>query len=400
MLSSTDYDSLVRSVRPQLVRYAGRLVGETDAEDVVQLVLAKAASALATFRGEASPRTWLFRIATNSAHDWNRARRGIVKETLESVSAEQDGALGVDDASQERRLVREEMSQCVGAVLGRLPESYQVVLALSDCEELSDREVAEVLGLTVGAAKIRLHRARAKMKEELESSCSFYHDAENVLCCDKKQKSTANAYHCVRETRQQDQSRSPDGKSENPNEEPTMSIVESLPIKQQHLIGVGAAMAAGCQPCTTSYVTAAKTEGACERGVRFAIEQGLKGRQTATTAMSEFASGAFAQPELEENFRAERALLGALIEVAAAVAGNAASSLKSRIDQARSLGATDGQLRTAVRIAEKAKRGAENAMATVLATVLGDMTDAAGTPCCAERSADAATGPCACGSQS
>ncbi len=415
MTSPLEFDALVRAVRPQLVRYVTRLVGEADAEDVVQLVLSNAAAALAGFRGEASPRTWLFRIATNASHDWNRARRGVAREPLELVEETAELGAGTGEPSQERRLLREEMSQCVGEVLRRLPESYQVVLALSDCEDLSDREVAAVLGATLGATKIRLHRARTKMKEELEGACSFYRDGENTLCCDRKENSTPGAYPSDGEARLQDGRRTSGG-SDTQKETSVMSPVEPLPLKQRHLIGVGAAIAAGCQPCTTSYVAAAQAEGACERGVRFAIEQGLGGRASATNGMADFAAAAFAQPELDAAFRDERALLGALIGVAAAVASNAAASLQQRLEAARALGATDGQLRTAVRLAEGAKRGAENAVMAVLSSALGDAVEGEPTssPCCAgqanegattnpssaTRSAPSTTGaaqPCACG---
>jgi len=186
MISAFDFDSMARAIRPELHRYVSRFVGAADAEDVVQLTLSNAALALPNFRGDASPRSWLFRIATNAAHDWNRARRGFVQEPLEFGSKEGESSLGADDPSQERRLLREEMSHCVDEVLRKLPESYQSVLALSDSDELSDREVAEVLEMTVGATKIRLHRARTKLKEALECTCTFYRDAENTLCCDRK----------------------------------------------------------------------------------------------------------------------------------------------------------------------------------------------------------------------
>jgi RNA polymerase sigma-70 factor, ECF subfamily len=408
MTSSFDFDTMVRSTRPQLVRYVGRLVGEADAEDVVQIVLSKAASALSAFRGDASPRTWLFRIATNAAHDWNRAHRGAAEEPLELANEEDEGTLGSEEASQERRLVREEMSQCVAEVLRRLPESYQVVLALSDCEELSDREVAEVLGASVGTAKIRLHRARAKMKEALERACCFYHDAENILSCERKEKSAQTAYRSDEAPRLQIASHIAVGDPLILNEESTMTTVDTLPIKQRHLIGVGAAIAAGCKPCASSYAAAAQTEGACGRGVRFAIEKGLEGRNASTVDISAFATETFAHPQLDAAFRSERALLGALIDVAAAIATNAAASLKSRIDAARSLGATDNHLRTAARIAQTAKQGAENAVATALRAALGNAIEAETASCCGssfsatttraenEQGGNHATGQCAC----
>jgi len=161
-----------------------------------------------------------------------------------------------------------------------------------------------------------------------------------------------------------------------------MNTIDTLPVKQRHLIGVGAAIAAGCQPCTSSYVKAAKAEGACERGVRFAIERGLEGRDNATFVMSGFADESFAQPDLDAAFRSDRAMLGALIHVAAAIASNAASSLKSRIDAARALGATDNHIRTAARIAETAKRGAESATTAALNAALGLAVEAEPASCC------------------
>ena len=172
------------------------------------------------------------------------------------------------------------------------------------------------------------------------------------------------------------------GNSETLNEEPKMNTIDTLPVKQRHLIGVGAAIAAGCQPCTASYVTAAKAEGACERGVRFAIERGLEGRDSATVDISGFANESYAQPELDATFRSDRAMLGALIQVAAAIASNAASSLKSRIDAARALGATDSHIRTAAKIAETAKRGAESATMTALNAALGLPVEAESASCC------------------
>lgn len=410
MITPTEFDSLTRSTRNDLVRYATRLVGDANAEDVVQLVLSKAALALTEFRGEASPRTWLFRIATNTAHDWNRAHSKVRVAPLDSDQEEFDFDFATVDASQERRLVREEMSQCVGEVLRTLPENYQDILALSDCDELTDREVADILGTTLGATKIRLHRARAKLKEALEGTCSFYRDTENTLCCDRKEKVTESAYPLTADARRKDSHRTGCGSTEHLKDETAMKTTETLPIKQRHLIGVGAAVAAGCKPCTQSYVTAAHSEGACERGVRFAIEHGLMGRDEATSAITAFVDQTFPKPELDAAFRAERTKLGALIEVAAAVASNAASSLTQRISAARTLGANDQELRIAVRIGQTAKQGAEKAMTLALNAVFGETFDNTPAPCCekgiadpvapthTEQSAEPTTGPCACGS--
>jgi AhpD family alkylhydroperoxidase len=175
-------------------------------------------------------------------------------------------------------------------------------------------------------------------------------------------------------------------------------IVETLPTKQKHLIGVGAAVAAGCQPCTSSFVAAAHTAGACERGVRMAIEAGLKARNDAGDSMASFVDGAFAKPEVDAAFKAERKQLEALIAVAAALASNAASVLEARIHSARVLGATDEQIRLAGQIGVTARRGAEKEADAVLGRALGD--DGTSKPCCSGGPASAPSGasPCGCSS--
>lgn len=408
MTSNLEFDSIVRQVRPQLVRFMSRIVGDADSEDVVQLVLAKAHSALFDFRGDASPRTWLFRIATNAAHDWNRARGARTVEPIDETDECLLTSTVADAPSEERRLVREQMGQCVREILARLPESYQTVLALSDCEELSDREVAEVLGVTVGSAKIRLHRARTRLKQELEATCTFYHDAENTLCCDKKQESTESAYRSELEVRHQCGSQLTGDRQKNRHEEPAMTMTETLSPKQKHLIGVGAAIAAGCHPCTSSFASAAREQGACGRGVRLALEVGLSVREEANTACEQFANTTFERPEIDAALRAERAQLSALVGLAAAVASNAATSLPARIEAARATGATDDQIRTAVQIARTAKRGAEVQTEAALQSALGQsaqpnestLRSDAQTSCCeatAHSSVDAdSRSPCGC----
>jgi RNA polymerase sigma-70 factor (ECF subfamily) len=394
------FDELAAQNRGALVRYLGRLVGDGDAEDVAQIALAKAASAMDSFRGEASAKNWLFRIATNAALDWLRSR-GEEPLPLPGTDEEADaGAVAPgEDASQERRLLRQEMSTCVRGVLQRLPEGHRTILALSDCDELSDRDVAAVLGLTVGAAKIRLHRARARLKVELERECTFYRDPENVLCCDKKdapeendlapKNSSSDPYLPAPGLRHQVDGRTDRGPTENANKELDM-INETLTTKQKHLIGVGAAVAAGCQPCTSSFVAAAREAGACERGARHALEAGLRGRDAANTAMRTFADQGFPKPDLDEAFRAERKMLDALIGVAAALAANSASVVAGRVAEARKLGATDDQIRMAGQIALTARRGAEQSADAAFAKAIGD---GAKTGCC-EAGQDCATGGC------
>jgi RNA polymerase sigma-70 factor (ECF subfamily) len=406
--SPPEFESLAQACRPQLLRFVARMVGDGNAEDVVQVTLAKAALALATFRGEASPKSWLFRIATNAAHDWNRSHPGTTSAPLPEGDEEIPGEL-IGEADQERRLIREQMSDCVAGIFQRLPEHYQAALALGDCEDLSDRELADALGLTVGAAKIRLHRARKRLKQALEQNCQFYRDEDNVLCCDRKpgeipdlsgqKNNPAEAYRFNEGIRHQGESREV---GENQNQESPMAT-ETLPTKQKHLIGIGAAIAAGCQPCTTSFVAAAREAGACDRGVRLALTTGQRGRAAANAEMATFADHTFPNPAVDEAFRAERAQLLSLMEIAAAMAGNAATLLAPRIAAARKLGATDAQIHLASQIGLTARRGAEQATEEALAQALGQAvphgnTRANSSACgCGEKTSASPIAGCGCG---
>jgi RNA polymerase sigma-70 factor (ECF subfamily) len=92
-----------------------------------------------------------------------------------------DIGVDVDD-----RIVVDEMNTCIRGVIDSLPEDYRAALVLHDLEGLTAAEVAEVCHSSVATAKIRIHRARARLKKALEEECDFYHDSEDVFRCDRK----------------------------------------------------------------------------------------------------------------------------------------------------------------------------------------------------------------------
>ncbi|MGE5812835.1 MAG: RNA polymerase sigma factor, partial [Ignavibacteria bacterium] len=83
-------------------------------------------------------------------------------------------------------LIRREMNDCIRNFIEQLPTDYRTVLVLSELEGLKNIQIADILGTTLSIVKIRLHRARTKLKKELESHCSFYRDERNELACDLK----------------------------------------------------------------------------------------------------------------------------------------------------------------------------------------------------------------------
>jgi RNA polymerase sigma-70 factor (ECF subfamily) len=89
-------------------------------------------------------------------------------------------------ASTEQKVIRQEMNECIRQVIELLPDSYRSVIVLSELEGFKDNEIADVIGLSLEATKIRIHRARARLKNELTKTCVFYRDEQNEFACDRK----------------------------------------------------------------------------------------------------------------------------------------------------------------------------------------------------------------------
>jgi RNA polymerase sigma-70 factor, ECF subfamily len=187
-----DFGTLYASFHPRIFRYLTRLVGQSEAEDLTQEVFLRVDRGLPDFKGDSKLSTWIYRIATNVATDRIRSRSshegrfGKAIPLDEQLLANSVDLTGDKNPSLEKQAMREEMSACVQGYIDSLPEKYRVPVTLSEIGGLSNKEIAEALGVTVEAVKIRLHRGRAKLKEKLEAGCNFDRDEEDILVCDPK----------------------------------------------------------------------------------------------------------------------------------------------------------------------------------------------------------------------
>jgi RNA polymerase sigma-70 factor (ECF subfamily) len=93
---------------------------------------------------------------------------------------------GQQDSRIEQKIVRKEMSECVRQYIDKLPTDYKTVLILSEIEGFKNKEIANILQISLDNVKIRLHRARAGLKNELNDGCDFYHNDQGTLACDRK----------------------------------------------------------------------------------------------------------------------------------------------------------------------------------------------------------------------
>lgn len=183
----TDFDSIYLEYRPRIHRYLCSLCGEPHADDLTQEVFVKVNGGLDSFRGEASLSTWIYRIATNTAHDHAASSRRRQQNELQfgdNGSADDFADGNATDTDEE--FIRREMNACIRGIVDQLPENYRTVLVLSDFEYLSNADIARILDTSIEIVKIRLHRARAFLRKALECQCSFYHDGRNQLMCDRK----------------------------------------------------------------------------------------------------------------------------------------------------------------------------------------------------------------------
>jgi RNA polymerase sigma-70 factor, ECF subfamily len=184
--STVDFKAVHDHFRPRVLRFLTRLVGQSEAEDLTQSVMLKVHQGLPQFRGDASVSTWIYRIATNTALDKLRRR---IDQPLSETELEADGKDVPPEAraaSAETAAIREEMNACIRGFIERLPESYKTVMVLSELEGFKNGEIAAILEVSLDTVKIRLHRARERLRKELAAGCTLYRREDDELACDRK----------------------------------------------------------------------------------------------------------------------------------------------------------------------------------------------------------------------
>lgn len=183
-----DFAEIYREFQPKIYRHLCNQFGEADARDLTQSVFLKVSQSLDGFRGESSLNTWIYRIATNTARDYALSSCGRQKENEYQVDDDCSLDDFPDDSSgTEREYIRREMNACIRGVADQLPEHYRTVLLLSEFEELTNQEIADILNISIETVKIRLHRSRNALRKAMECQCSLYHDERNELMCDRKE---------------------------------------------------------------------------------------------------------------------------------------------------------------------------------------------------------------------
>lgn len=179
--------------RDRIHRYVFRLVrDEAEAEDLTQETFLRAHRQLETLQDSAALTVWLYRIATHVCYD--RFRQASYRNPATSLDVAFEESPGSAEGQHadpraprlDQVIEQGEMSACVQGFLEELPDDYRMVVLLHDLHDMTNPEIAQMLGCSVETVKIRLHRARRKLKAALAAGCEFSHDERGVLVCDRK----------------------------------------------------------------------------------------------------------------------------------------------------------------------------------------------------------------------
>jgi len=149
------------------------------ADDLIQETFIKVQKNVHQLRDESKLSSWIFKIAYHLCQD--HFRNTSPSSQREQVLSEKKGILS--EPLFQRQLEQHQMSACVQDKIRLLPESYQTVLVLFDLMEFNHQEIAEILDISIENVKVRLHRARRKLKTILEEECRFEVDERNVFIC-------------------------------------------------------------------------------------------------------------------------------------------------------------------------------------------------------------------------
>jgi RNA polymerase sigma-70 factor (ECF subfamily) len=163
-------DELYRRHREAAYGIAYRLVGSReDALDVVQEAFIHVMRGIQTFRGQSSFRTWLYRIVTHASLDYRRWRSLRTTESLDGETSVDPAAMGPSQRTPAEEAAERDLRQAIDKALTNISERNRAALVLYAMEGMSYKEIADVLGISVGTVMSRIFNARQRLHELLET---------------------------------------------------------------------------------------------------------------------------------------------------------------------------------------------------------------------------------------
>ncbi|MER1940237.1 MULTISPECIES: RNA polymerase sigma factor RpoE [unclassified Castellaniella] len=166
------FDLLVIKYQRKIMRLLSRMIAEpAEIEDVAQEAFIKAYRALPQFRGDSAFYTWLYRIAINTARNWqaSRARRPSTVSVLENEDGEtfeQIDSLS-DHSTPESLMASRQIAQTVNEAIEALPDDLRTAIVLREIEGMSYEDIASTMQCPIGTVRSRIFRAREAIASRL-----------------------------------------------------------------------------------------------------------------------------------------------------------------------------------------------------------------------------------------
>ena len=161
------FGQLVQRYQNRLFNTLLHVLGSREeAEDVMQEAFVQAFLKLSSFQGRSAFYTWLYRIAFN--HSVSRRRRQRPRSSIDQHHEQTGSEIAGHEDTPDRHLLRQEQIQQVHHAIGQLSEEHRAILVLRDIEGFDYKAIGEILDLTPGTVRSRLHRARLQLRDELK----------------------------------------------------------------------------------------------------------------------------------------------------------------------------------------------------------------------------------------
>lgn len=166
------FDLLVIKYQRRIMRLLARMINDpAEVEDVAQETFIKAYRALPQFRGDSHFYTWLYRIAINSARNWQAAKHRRPMQLNEYENEEGETFSPADTLTDintpESELISKQVADTIKTAIEALPEELRNAILLREIEGLSYEEIAETMGCPIGTVRSRIFRAREAITEQL-----------------------------------------------------------------------------------------------------------------------------------------------------------------------------------------------------------------------------------------
>ncbi len=186
-----DIKSIWNDFSDELLRYINSKVSNLqDAEDILQTVFIKVYKNLNTLTDDIKLRSWVYSITKNSITDYYRQKKSLTVDI-----SEYENFLGFNENSEES--LNEEISNCINKVLYSMADEQKEILDLYYNGDISHKEISDKLSISVSASKMRLSRAREKLKSIMFDCCNFTTDGQgNVLEYERTNKECCKDSDC------------------------------------------------------------------------------------------------------------------------------------------------------------------------------------------------------------